>query len=173
MSAFPTMRLVAGGCQQRMAVASTSSSSCCSSSSTTPFTARSSRRVSSPSPHDFGLARSRQHEARPGASRGSNLRTNALHEAAAMVVESSSAAASLMATTTATTTAEFASSSSSALSASNAVFELASSMFKIPGAVSISMRTGTTIRLATELEIVSNLVRSPISCSRLVLPRRR
>jgi len=51
-----------------------------------------------------------------------------------MVVESSSAAASMMATTSLTTAAEFVSYSSS--SSSNAVFELASSMFKIPGATS-------------------------------------
>ena len=51
-----------------------------------------------------------------------------------MVVELSSAAASMMATTSLTTAAEFVSYSSS--SSSNAVFELASSMFKIPGATS-------------------------------------
>ena len=125
-----TMRLTTS-CQPRTAVASTSS--CCSSSlSSSLFTdARSSRRVSSPGPRDFCLSRSPQHGGRSYSSRGSTLRTNALQEAAAMVVESSSAAASMMATTSLTTAAEFVSSSSS-----NAVFELASSMFKIPGATS-------------------------------------
>ena len=128
-----TMRLTTS-CQPRTAVASTSS--CCSSSlSSSLFTdARSSRRVSSPGPRDFCLSRSPQHGGRSYSSRGSTLRTNALQEAAAMVVESSSAAASMMATTSLTTAAEFVSYSSS--SSSNAVFELASSMFKIPGATS-------------------------------------
>jgi hypothetical protein len=125
-----TMRLTAS-CQPRTAVASTSS--CCSSLSSSLFTdARSSRRVSSPGPRDFCLFRSPQHGGRSDSFRGSTLRTNALQEAAAMVVESSSAAASMMATMSLTTAAEFVSYSSS--SSSNAVFELASSMFKIPGA---------------------------------------
>lgn len=128
-----TMRLTTS-CQPRTAVASTSS--CCSSSlSSSLFTdARSSRRVSSPGPRDFCLSRSPQHGRRSDSSRGSTLRTNALQEAAAIVVESSSAAASMMATTSFTTAAEFVSYSYS--SSSNAVFELASSMFKIPGATS-------------------------------------
>lgn len=137
----PAMRLAAAeaaaSCQRTAPMAASTSLRCSSAASPSFLAARSSRRFGSPSPRDLGLYRSLANGSLQYSYARGIFRTNALQETAAMVTESSVAA--IMATTATTTVASVVdiasfSFSSSAVSAysSNAVFELASAMFKIP-----------------------------------------